>query len=81
MDRQGDVCHLVSRNVRPEWKTDPDRAILMSRANHILSDGRGYYCLKILDAETGERAMDAGRILLFVCYNWNHETILWTRKS
>ena len=78
---RGEICHLVSRRLRPEWKTDPDRAILLSRMNHILSDGRGGYRLKILDAETGERATDATRRLRFVCYGQDHEMIVWTRES
>ena len=78
---RGDVCHLYSRRVRPEWATDPARAILMSRTNHILSDGRGVYRLKILDAETGERAEDATRRLRFVCYDRDLVTVLWTRES
>ena len=80
-DYRGDVCHLFGRRVRPEWATDPDRAILMSRINHILSDGRGGYRLKILDAKTGERATDATRKLRFVCYDRDHTTVLWMRES
>ena len=80
-DRHGDVCHLFGRRVKPEWATDPDRAILMSRKNHMLSDGRGGSRLKILDAETGLRPLDATRRLRFICYDRDHETILWTRES
>ena len=80
-DYLGDVCHLFGRRVRPEWKLDPDRALLLSRSSHILSDGRGNYRLKILDLESGERATDATRRLRFVCYDRDHETVLWQRED
>ena len=79
-DHLGEVAHLYGRNVRPEWATDPDRALLLSRTMHILSDGRGGYLLKMTDSETGERADDASKPIRFTLYDragW----ILWTRIS
>lgn len=65
-NRRGQWCHLFGRNARPEWRTDPDRQLLLSDAEHQLSDARGGNLLKILDPKTGERATDASRTVLFV---------------
>ena len=76
----GNVCHLYGRNVKPEWATDPDRALLLSFINHILSDGRGGYRLTMCDPETGERAEDASKPIRFTLYD-KEGHILWTRTS
>ena len=78
--RMGEVCHLFGRNVRPEWATDPDRAVLLSCANHILSDGRGGYRLRMCDPVTGARADDASKPIRFTLYD-KEGHILWTRTS
>ncbi len=66
--RNGEVAHLKCRRVMPEWKTDPDRAVLLSGLSHWQSDHRGGRLLKIVDAETGEPATDARRKLRFTLY-------------
>jgi hypothetical protein len=78
-DTLGDVCHLKGRRVMPEWVTDPARAILLSRTNHILSDHRGGYRLKLTDPETGEPATDATKKIKFTLYASDQKTVLWTR--
>ena len=57
--RRGQVCHLKGRRVRPDWKTDPNRAVLLSDFHHQLSDHRGGNLLKLTEPETGEPATDA----------------------
>ena len=79
-DRLGEVAHLYGRNVRPEWAVDPDRAVLLSRTNHILSDGRGGYRLKLTDPETGNRVTDASKLIRFTMVS-REGRILWTRVS
>ena len=79
-DRLGEVAHLYGRNVRPEWATDPDRALLLSHVMHILSDGRGGYRLKLYDPLTGERATDASKPIEFTLYD-RAGRILWNRIS
>ena len=64
----------------PEWKTDPDRAVLLSRMNHIRSDGRGGYLLKLTDPDTGEPATDASRPIRFTAYTKDGK-VLWSRIS
>jgi hypothetical protein len=82
-DSLGDVCHLKGRRVMPEWLTDPRRAVLMSRSNHILSDARGGYRLKLTDPETGESATDAGIVgepkpIRFTLHD-SKGKVLWSR--
>jgi hypothetical protein len=76
----GEVCHLKGRRVMPEWLTDPDHAILLSKVNHILSDGRGGYLLKMLDPTTGEPATDATQPIRFV-WVMKNGTVLWERTT
>lgn len=68
-DKQGQVCHLKGRRVMPEWKTDPNRAILLSDTNHRLSDARGNNRLKLTDPETGEPATDARKPIKFTLFD------------
>lgn len=63
---RGEVAHIQSRGSCPARKMDPTNCILISVSEHILSDGRGGYRLKLFDAETGEPAVDATRKIRFV---------------
>lgn len=82
LDECGEVCHFKGRRVRPEWRTDPRRAVLLSSRNHILSDHRGGNLLKMTDPETGEPATDAGldkpRLIRFTLYD-RQGNVKWTR--
>lgn len=62
---QGDVAHLKCRRVRPDWKTDPDRAILLSAEMHRLSDARGNNRLTLADLDTGLAPEDARKLIRF----------------
>jgi hypothetical protein len=64
-NKRGQVCHLKGRRVMPEWRLDPNRAVLLSDANHQLSDARGNHRLKLTDPETGEPATDARKPIKF----------------
>ena len=79
-DYLGEVCHLRGRNVKPEWATEPDRALLLSRTHHIASDGRGGNRLRMTDPVTEERAEDASKPIRFTLYDYEGR-ILWTRIS
>lgn len=68
-DKRGQVCHLKGRRVRPEWKRDPNRAIVMSDTQHQLSDARGGRRLKLTDPETSEPATDARKPIKFTLYD------------
>lgn len=68
-DRLGDVCHILPKSVYPERRFDPENAVLLSRNEHILSDGRGGYLLKILGSK-------ASLPLRFERYN-HHGILLW----
>lgn len=63
--KRGQVCHLKGRRVMPEWKFDANHAILLSDANHQLSDARGNHRLRMTDPETGEPATDARKPIKF----------------
>lgn len=78
--RRGQVCHFRGRRVMPEWKTDPDRAILLSDESHRLSDARGWNLLKLTDPETGEPADDGTKKIRFTLYD-RAGTLQWTRIS
>jgi hypothetical protein len=67
--KRGQVCHLKGRRVMPEWKRDPNRAIVMSDAQHQLSDARGGHRLKLTDPETGEPATDARKPIKFTLFD------------
>lgn len=79
-DERGEWCHLKGRRVKPEWKTDPRRQILLSATNHQLSDGRGGYLLKILNPKTLAPATDGNAPILFIRYN-PKGVELWRRIS
>ena len=66
---RGEVCHIQSRGSCPARKMDPTNCLLLSAAEHILSDGRGGYRLKLFDAETGAPAFDATRKIRFVLHH------------
>lgn len=68
----GDVCHIKPKGAYPELRHATSNAILMSRANHILSDGRGGYLLKIEG--------NADETLTFRRYDRNGQ-LLWERES
>lgn len=74
-DRHGEVAHLKGRRVRPEWLTDPKRAILLSRTNHKLhhAAGRGGTLLEIIGT-------DARKPLTFIRRDWDGK-VLWRRIS
>ncbi len=65
---QGEVHHLKGRRVKPEWKTDPDHQILLSRENHRLATGVwGGKLLTCWDPEDPTQpATDATRPILFI---------------
>jgi hypothetical protein len=48
-EQRGEVAHLKGRRVRPEWKTDPQRAILLSAFHHALSHRVGLTGRKLLE--------------------------------
>ena len=75
--RRGQVAHLKGRRVRPEWLTDPDRAVLLSDSHHILSDARGNNRLKMTDPQTGEPATDGTKPIRFTLYD-KEGRIQWT---
>ena len=68
LELRGEVAHVQSRGSCPERKMDPTNCILLSAAEHILSDGRGGYRLKLFDAETGAPALDSTRRIRFVLH-------------
>jgi hypothetical protein len=72
-DTWGQVCHLKGKGAHPERRHDLSNAILLSMTNHILSDGRGHYRLKIL----GE---DANQTLIFRLTD-RDGNVLWERTS
>lgn len=75
---RGQVCHLKGRRVRPEWKVDPDRAVLLSDENHQLSDARGGRLLRLTDPVTGEPATDASKPIRFTRVDRNG-FVMWSR--
>ncbi len=77
---RGEVCHIQSRGSEPSRKMDPTNCLLMSAWEHILSDGRGGYLLKLTDPETGEPALDATRRIKFTLYK-KDGSIAWSRIS
>lgn len=46
-DKRGDVCHIKPKGAYPELRHETWNAVLLSRRNHIASDARGWYLLKI----------------------------------
>ena len=83
-DSLGEVCHLLSRGAHPDLAYVVSNGILLSKANHWLSDARGGHALRISDPETGERATDAGtdvpKPLTFTLLDRTGR-ILWTRTA
>ena len=75
---RGQVCHLRGRRVMPEWMTDPQRAILLSDANHILTDARGNRLLRLTDPITGEPATDGSKPIRFTLRTFRGDQV-WTR--
>ena len=80
LDRLGDCAHLLPRSTHPELKYDTRNALLLSRQNHIRSDARGGYILKLTDPDTGAPAVDASRPIRFTAYT-KAGHVLWTRVS
>lgn len=76
--RQGQVCHLQTRNPHADRATDPDNAILMSGHHHWLSDHRGGCLLTLTDPETGEPAIHASKPIRFTMHDADGN-VLWTR--
>lgn len=77
---RGEVAHFRGRRVMPEWVRDPMRAILLSAQNHWLSDHRGNYRLKMTDPDTGEKADDGTKKILFTMHD-RFGNVLWSRIS
>lgn len=77
-DTRGEWCHLAGRRVKPEWKLDPKRSLLMSATEHQLSDSRGGHLLKLLDPKTLKPATRADQPILFVRYEMDGRE-LWRR--
>jgi hypothetical protein len=75
---RGEVHHLKGRNVMPEWKYEPMRAVLLSASNHELADARGGYRLKATDPETGDPAVDASKPMRWTLYDTAGQ-VQWTR--
>lgn len=71
-NRLGDVAHILAKSTSPQLRYATSNACLLSRASHILSDGRGGYLLKIEGDADGE--------LTFRRYA-RDGTLLWTRVS
>ena len=74
----GNVCHLVTKGAHPEWRLIVANGVLLSHEYHRLSDARGNNRLLLLDPESGERATDANRKILFVMRDLKG-TVLWQR--
>jgi len=65
---RGDVCHIKPKGAYPELRHVSGNAVLLSRNEHIQSDGRGGYLLKIegdADAELLFRRYDRSGLLLW----------------
>lgn len=77
---RGEVAHLRGRRVMPAWLREPQRAVLLSAANHMASDGRGNNRLTMTDPETGEKADDGTKKIRFTMHD-KVGTILWSRIS
>lgn len=77
---RGEVHHLKGRNVRPDWKRDPDHQILLSKYLHLLATGVwGGRLLRLFDPDDPEMpATDATKPILFVRKDKNG-VVLWTK--
>ena len=72
-EKRGEVHHLGGRNVKPEWRTDPKRGVLLSAFHHELANTLGGKLLKIVGT-------DANKPLTFIRYDARGNE-LWRRIS
>ena len=79
-DCRGEVAHIQSRGSEPSRKMDPTNCLLLSAYEHVLSDGRGGYRLKLTDPLTGEPALDATKPIKFTLYR-KDGSVEWERVS